>query len=269
MTRAVRAAAVVLGLLAALLLPGAAGQAAAAPVAPFAEHLTVGFVFGDDGYDTNPFWRGEFGATTVRSRSVSGPFYWQTRTTVLTGQGRVARINMPDTARQGVVTLTVVQRPLQPAEVSVSAFDGWLTGRSTTSGADGFAGTFRTSDGHSGPIAALNDAMLGRPAQRTAAEYPFLATVLSGPHAGVPVVGDFHVNQVDTLVGGNFLSSGGIHTVIGDTDGHLVLMHLRDYGAVVGIPDTVLGARVLGGTFTGPAAGDGGVWGSVRTFHLF
>ncbi|WP_436495419.1 hypothetical protein [Actinokineospora sp. HUAS TT18] len=245
-----------------------ASSASAAVAAPFAEHLTVGFVFGDDAHDTNPFWRGELTPTTVVSQTTTGIFF-KTTTTVLTGQARAARVNMPETERTGQVRLTVVQKPFVAPEVKYSAFDGWLTGSSWQAGAKGFSGTFTTTDGHSGPIAALTDAKMAEPAQTTAAEYPFIGAVLTGPHRGFLPVGDFHINQIGTYVGGNFISTGGFHTVIGDTDGHLVLMHMVGYGAVVGVPGVVMGARVLGGTFTGPSAGDGGTWASVRTFHIF
>lgn len=265
--RAVLRAAVVCVVLA---LSVTAPSASAAPTAVrYAEHLTIGFVFGDDAHDTNPFWRGELTPTTVVSQTTSGPLWWKTTTTVLSGQARAARVNMPQTERTGAVELTIVQRPFLAPEVRYSAFDGWLTGKSWHAGAKGFSGTFTTTDGHSGPIAALTDAKMAEPARTTAAEYPFLAAVLTGPHKGALPVGDFHINQIGTYVGGNFLSTGGIYTVIGDTDGHLVLMHMVGYGAVVGVPDSVLGGQVLDGTFTGPSPGDGGTWGSIRTFHIF
>ncbi|CRK55589.1 hypothetical protein [Alloactinosynnema sp. L-07] len=241
---------------------------AAAVSAPFAEHLTIGFVFGDDAHDTNPFWRGELTPTKVVSQTTTGIFF-KTTTTVLTGQARAARVNMPQTERTGEVQLTVVQKPFIAPEVRYTAFDGWLTGKSWLAGPKGFSGTFTTTDGHSGPIAALTDAKMAEPAQTTAAEYPFIAAVLTGPHRGLLPIGDFHINQIGTYVGGNFISTGGLHTVIGDTDGHLVLMHMVGYGAVVGVPGVVMGAKVLGGTFTGPSPGDGGTWASVRTFHIF
>jgi len=231
MNRIIRAALVVVTAAAAAIIPAATADAAnvsAAQRAPLGGHLTIGYVYGDEGYDTVPLWRGEFNATNVVSQTTSGSWWWPTTTTVVTGTARAARVNMPDSARTGMVTLTEVQKPFAPLEISYTAFDGWLKGSAQLVGAHGFSGNFSTTDGHFGPIGVLDDAKMSAPAQTTAAEYPFIATVLSGPDLGALPIGDFHINQIGTLVGGNFLSLAGIYTVIGDTDGHQVLMHMKN-----------------------------------------
>ena len=77
MKRIIRAALVVATAATAAIIPTAtadaanasnvANMSAAAQSAPLGGHLTIGFVYGDEGYDTDPFWRGEFNATSVVS----------------------------------------------------------------------------------------------------------------------------------------------------------------------------------------------------------